>query len=1373
MAPYQDGWRLTGFFKGIGAVKKEAGGRGTGSKGDECFWGVNLHLIRGTQPFKYGWNLYLEVRFTSRQGRREHSPCPLPLSPLFLLVTLIGSCAFFSGERTLAQITPDATLGAEGSFITPTVNVRGLPAQLIEGGATRGINLFHSFSEFNVPEGQRVYFASPTGIETILSRVTGNHLSNILGTLGVDGGANLFLLNPNGITFGQNARLDIAGSFFASTANSLVFEDGSKFSATNPEAPPLLTIGIIPGVQYGSSQPRGTISNAGNLAVGATRSLTLHGSTVTSTGSLTASGGKVQVLGDRIGLFDQARIDVSAPGGGGTVLIGGDFQGQGNVPNAIQTLIGSHVSINADAIGSGDGGRVIIGSDEATRFYGSISAKGGAHSGNGGFVEVSGKQGLDYNGFADTRAANGATGTLLLDPTNIEVVAFGGETSNLNDVDAFADPDLGTPGDTQINVAAINNAAANVILQATNDITFNANVDIVNPGIGLTAQAGNNIVVNSPIKTQSGAIQLSANDTSSQAASGTGSILINANIESLGGSIALRAGGDISVNGANVSTTSMLGNSGDLSIETGRLIVQDGARLTTGESSGRAGNLSIQATESVDVLNRSRLLARSKETGAGGNIAIATTNLTLQDGFVATNSDRGKAGSVAISSLESITIAGSGFISTGTSSSGTGGNVLIETGTLAISDNGSILTSTYGRGNSGNVTLRAANAVNVTGNGVLSTESLGTGAGGTMEIETGQLLISDGAEVSTVSIAGNAGKLTIRTGELQVRDEAIVSTASEAGNAGDLTIQATEFVNLVDGGSLLAVSTSTGAGGNIAINTRNLTLQNGGQIDTTTIDRGNAGSIAINSLESVTVEGNGSVISASSFGSGTGGNLSINTGTLTIGDGGGVFTSTAGQGDAGNLIVKAANSVNVIDSGLLSTGTLGTGAGGNLSIATRNLNIQNSGRVFSSSLDASMFDFSRLDPTLYPPASIRRIRNSVNTAARGDFTQGNSGNVTVRATDSVTLANSGILSTLAFGKASGGLLSLETGQLTIQDDAEVSSSAFGQGRGGDIQLQANSLSLASSGLLASRSEGSGRAGNMTINLRDELRSSQGDIVATSTQTGGGDITIKARDIRLRDRSLISTSVFDNTGGGGNITINSETFVILDDSDILANAAAGPGGDITINSPVFLAALFSTNQATAVGRNPGDLTQFRGNNRVDISDNFVGVDDSDRITIVGDFAPFRGNDRVDISAASQSGTNGIVRIPNNQDVGRLSELPTNLVDPEGLIDRRCTRAGADRGSSFVVTGRGGLPPSPNETLRGEAVITNWVTLDSEEENTNSAARETNPTSTRPKQLVEAQSWVYGTDGQVILVASAPTVTPHSSWQTAPSCRNLLP
>ncbi len=120
------------------------------------------------------------------------------------------------------RITPDTTLGTESSQVKP-LNPQN---DRIDGGAIRDINLFHSFREFNIGEAQGAYFTNPAGIDNIISRVTGKNPSQILGTLGVLGNANLFLINPNGIIFGANAKLDINSSFVASTASSIIFADG-------------------------------------------------------------------------------------------------------------------------------------------------------------------------------------------------------------------------------------------------------------------------------------------------------------------------------------------------------------------------------------------------------------------------------------------------------------------------------------------------------------------------------------------------------------------------------------------------------------------------------------------------------------------------------------------------------------------------------------------------------------------------------------------------------------------------------------------------------------------------------------------------------------------------------------------------------------------------------------------------------------------------------------------------------------------------------------------------------------------------------------------------------------------------------------------
>lgn len=220
--------------------------------------------------------------------------------------TSIALClilAFSSATQATAQQIPDQTLGRERSRVQQNVEVRGRRGTQIGGGAIRETNLFHSFRRFDVQAGQRVYFANPSGIQSILVRVTGSSASTIDGVLGVAGDASLFLLNSNGIIFGENARLDIRGAFVATTAAAIHFADQGSFSATDPNADlPMLT--VEPSALFFNTQPQPIVTQQAQLE--SRTGLALLGGRVQVNGGLLQSAGQI-VLG---GLAESGQIAI-------------------------------------------------------------------------------------------------------------------------------------------------------------------------------------------------------------------------------------------------------------------------------------------------------------------------------------------------------------------------------------------------------------------------------------------------------------------------------------------------------------------------------------------------------------------------------------------------------------------------------------------------------------------------------------------------------------------------------------------------------------------------------------------------------------------------------------------------------------------------------------------------------------------------------------------------------------------------------------------------------------------------------------------------------------------------------------------------------
>ncbi|MEG4234487.1 CHAT domain-containing protein [Microcoleus sp. Pol11C3] len=592
----------------------------------------------------------------------------------------------------------------------------------ISGGqlSGNGANLFHSFSQFNLSQGQIANFLTNPNIQNILGRISGDNVSIINGLISVSGGnSNLFLMNPAGIVFGQNARLNVPGSFFATTATGIGFGDRWFNSAGINDYKALL--GNPNQFNFNNSQV-GAIVNAGNLVVGSGQSLTLLGGTVINTGELSApngqitvaavpgqnavrisqvgnllsleitpswqaeksaiapvslpqlltgpgvasatgltsneqgqlvltggqtvainggsaivsgsvnvfgpsgnAGGTVNILGEKVGLFG-ANINASGTDGGGTVRVGGGWRGMEPVPNAQVTYVSPDSTIAANAIDRGNGGTAVIWSDHTTRFFGNISARGGIAAGNGGRVEVSGKNALTFQGEVDTRATNGAIGNLFLDPANITIVSGNGDTSGGSTgggLEVAPEPNETSISEVQLEQMA---AGSNVVLDTPGYITLQ---DLPDNKLSLQARTGDTVTfraggvffVNDPkdsIETQGGNINFFASSISLGGLNANGgNIAITANgIDFRGGSNSVSsAGGTIRLQ-PNDNRAIRIGGTGDI------LGILDLTATDIGALAGDLGSIAIGRENSSSIAIVAPITFNSPLTLQGSSIAI-------------------------------------------------------------------------------------------------------------------------------------------------------------------------------------------------------------------------------------------------------------------------------------------------------------------------------------------------------------------------------------------------------------------------------------------------------------------------------------------------------------------------------------------------------------------------------------------------------------------------------------------------------------------------------------------------------------------------------------------------------------------------------
>ncbi len=266
-------------------------------------------------------------------------------------------------------------------------------------------------------------------------------------------------------------------------------------------------------------------------------------------------GGNINVFGNQVGIVD-AQLIATGANGGGNIRIGGDYRGQGTVPNALRTLISGDSVIDASALQSGNGGYVIAWADQTTGFYGTINARGGNTSGNGGVVEVSGKENLIFRGNADLSGGSGSvTGTLLLDPLNITIVNGSGG-ANDNNLGQGSILFGSNPADTfTISETTLESLAptANVVLEASNNITID---DLADNILSLKAANGS-----STLGTSSGSVTFRAD--ADRDGVGTFSMNPGDTISTRGGSLTIE-GANLTIGGIEAGSTTLIGNEIDL-----------------------------------------------------------------------------------------------------------------------------------------------------------------------------------------------------------------------------------------------------------------------------------------------------------------------------------------------------------------------------------------------------------------------------------------------------------------------------------------------------------------------------------------------------------------------------------------------------------------------------------------------------------------------------------------------------------------------------------------------------------------------------------------------------------------------------------------
>ncbi|WP_447979649.1 two-partner secretion domain-containing protein [Candidatus Nitrospira bockiana] len=843
-----------------------------------------------------------------------------------------------------------------------------------------------------------------------------------------------------------------------------------------------------------------------------------------------AAQGEVTITGQMVGVTGGVQANGQEGASGGRVLIA----------STDKTVVTGGSVIDTSGGEDSNGGTVLLWSDKETVFGGSIVARGGAGGGNGGDVEVSGHESLHFGGQVDSRAANGRTGTLLLDPANITVATAGGAAYNPGVNNLFTN----TPAsNVTITPASINAAGANIVLQANTDITVSDAVSMVNPGIGLTMQAGRSINVNAAVATNNGDIALTANDSEAVAA----------NRAAGAGNITFGVGGSLSAGAGNITlaigpSTSVPFNPGNISLHaltttTGSISVTSRNALTlAGPVDAGAGTVTMAA-------NADGAGAQGFTMNAGSS--ITTTNTSRAAVQIGVNAAGGGTGAAV---LRNMTVGNGGTISVRTNTGGntTGGDITQVAGTLLNVGSGTVdlatapaVGSNIGTAAASIRTTAATVTANAGGSGVFVTETDGANVSATA---TGGGAVRLASTTGTLTISGPtstaSGAITLSSG-----DAVVVGSAVNAGS-GTVTINANtngagaEGLTMTAGGSIITTNATTGAA-TINVNTAAggtggaalgpMTTGSGGRITVRTNTGGNTTGGSISQAASTTLTtGTGAIVlntpttGASGIGR-AGAPVLTDAGTMTASAGsGGVFITesnganfTATATGAGPIVLNTTSGTLTI-AGVTSTGsgpiTIGSGdavvlnanVGGAASSGQVTINANTAGT------DASGFTMAGTSSIRTTNTGAGAVQINVNNAAGGSgsamlrpITSGGGGTISVR-TDAGGNTTGGSIMGVSGTTLSTGSGSVLLGTPTAGTSGIGAAAASLRTSSGSVTANAGS-----GGVFITEANGASFTATATGAGPIDLTSATGLLsIAGPTSTGSGPITLTADRVAI-------------------------------------------------------------------------------------------------------------------------------------------------------------------------------------------------------------------------------------------------------------------